>query len=90
MEFERIKPGMLAWSRAGHDKGNLYIVLRVEDDYVFLADGRIRTITNPKKKKRKHVQIKFQIPEELSEMNMENLKNEEIKYVIKCHIKTEL
>lgn len=90
MEMEKIKPGMLAWSRAGHDKGKLYMILRIEEDYVFLADGKQKTIKNPKKKKQMHVQPIYQIPKELETADMESIKNEEIKYVIKCHVKTEL
>lgn len=86
MEVGKIKPGMLAWSRAGHDKGKLYIVLRVEDDYVFLADGRLKRVESPKKKKQKHVQLIYQIPQELKKVDMESIKNEEIKYVIKRHL----
>ena len=49
--------GMLAMSKAGHDKGTIYVIIREEDEYVYVADGRIRTSDRPKKKNRKHVQI---------------------------------
>ena len=49
--------GMLAKSKAGHDKGQLYVIYDVDETYVYLVDGQIRTIDKPKKKKRKHVQI---------------------------------
>ena len=49
--------GLLAMSKAGHDKGALYVIIREEGEYVYLADGRIRTSDRPKKKNRKHVQI---------------------------------
>jgi len=90
MEIEKIKPGMLAWSRAGHDKGNLYMILRVADDCVFLADGKQRTVENPKKKKIKHVQLMYHIPRELKTVDINHIKNEEIKYALKCHLKSEL
>ena len=50
------KMGMLAKSKAGHDKNNVYIVIGEEDRYVYLADGEVRTWEKPKKKKKKHVQ----------------------------------
>lgn len=50
------KKGMLAKSKAGHDKDNIYIVIREEGAYVYLADGEGRTWENPKKKRKKHVQ----------------------------------
>ena len=55
--MERFKAGMLARSKAGHDMGKVYVIIEVDDTYVYLADGSIRTLKNPKKKKRKHVQV---------------------------------
>ena len=36
--------GMLARSKAGHDKAQMYIIKEVDDTYVYLVDGRIRTL----------------------------------------------
>ena len=47
--------GMLARSKAGHDKAQMYIIKEVDDTYVHLVDGRIRTLGHPKKKKKKPV-----------------------------------
>ncbi len=52
----RYETGMLAKSKAGHDKGHIYIILSVDETYVYLSDGRIRTRDHLKKKKKKHVQ----------------------------------
>ena len=60
---ERIVPGMMARSKAGHDKGCLYLILRVEDEYVYLTDGRRRPMAKPKKKKYRHIQIIKLMPE---------------------------
>lgn len=49
--------GMLARSIAGHDKGNVYVIMNVEDAYIYLVDGNIRPLDKPKKKKEKHVQV---------------------------------
>lgn len=49
-------PGCLAKSLAGHDKDQYFVILSVEGEYVTLADGRLRTVTKPKKKKKKHIQ----------------------------------
>ena len=40
--MERIVPGMFARSKAGHDKGSLYLLVQVEPEYVYLVDGRQR------------------------------------------------
>ena len=57
MTVNRVERGMLAKSKAGHDKGNVYVIYDVDDTYVYLIDGNIRKIENPKKKKIKHVQV---------------------------------
>ena len=33
------EPGMLVRSKAGHDKNRIYVIIRVNDEYVYLADG---------------------------------------------------
>ena len=48
--------GRLAFSKAGHDKGRLYLIVRQEGERVWLADGRTRSVQDPKKKNRKHIQ----------------------------------
>ena len=44
-------------SMAGRDRGKLYFVLRVEDGYAYLIDGKQRTMENPKRKKLKHLRF---------------------------------
>ena len=46
--------GMFAISLAGHDKGRMYVIIKDDGEYVYLADGNIRPFERPKKKKRKH------------------------------------
>lgn len=58
---------MLAVSRAGHDRDTVYVVTDSDPEYVWLVDGRRRLLANPKKKKRKHVQIIRHLPEGLAE-----------------------
>lgn len=49
--------GMPAVSRAGHDSGRVYVIIGTDGAYVYLADGKIRTLDRPKKKKKKHIQV---------------------------------
>lgn len=81
--MERFEPGMLAWSRAGHDEGQLYVILEVQDEYLYLTDGRLKPLEKPKKKKKKHVQVVRSIPAELRNMSKEAIKNEDIRRIIK-------
>ena len=80
--------GYFASSKAGHDKGTVYMILESDDVYVYLSDGKLR-LANPKKKKLKHVQLIKQKDSDLAEKIEKNLfiSNEEIKYAIK-QIKT--
>lgn len=72
--------GMFAASKAGHDKNQLYIILKEDKEYVYLVDGKYKTVENPKKKNKKHIQpIKHFV--ELAEP----IRNEEIKRTIKIY-----
>lgn len=48
--------GRLVISKAGHDKGSVYLVTACEGSFCYLADGRLRPASSPKKKNRKHLQ----------------------------------
>lgn len=58
-----IKRGMVVRSLAGHDKGNFYVIINADAEYVYLADGKIRTVEHLKRKKRKHIQTTNYIDE---------------------------
>ena len=49
--------GRFAISKAGHDKGTLYVIVAQEGDFVYMSDGIGKTIERPKKKRLKHVQL---------------------------------
>jgi len=47
----------LCKSRAGHDKGSWYAIIRQESGFVYIADGRRRKLESPKKKNINHIEI---------------------------------
>jgi len=47
--------GQVVLSKAGKDSGSFYAVIREEEGFVYLADGRLRKAENPKKKSIKHI-----------------------------------
>ncbi len=55
--------GMLAGSKAGHDKGMIYVIINEDTEYVYLVDGEIRKLSKPKRKNKKHIQIIKKCPE---------------------------
>lgn len=47
--------GDIVLGRAGREKGRFLVVVKVETDVLYLADGKERKLTSPKKKNIKHV-----------------------------------
>lgn len=47
--------GQIVLSKAGKDSGSYYVVLNEEGDFAYIADGRLRKIEKPKKKRQKHL-----------------------------------
>ncbi len=82
--MEESMAGLLAASKAGHDKDSVYVILREEGDYVYIADGEGRTVQKPKRKNKKHIQPikKKRLPE--AEGGFDDI---EIKRVIKAYQK---
>jgi large subunit ribosomal protein L14e len=59
--------GRYVWSKAGRDKNKLFIILDVlDEDYVLIADGDLRPVDRPKKKKLKHLSVTGKAAEEIS------------------------
>ena len=79
---------ILAKSKAGHDKNHIYLVMKRQDDIVYLVNGKTRTCDNPKKKKLKHVQLIKRTDDTITGRINDNaaLTNEDIKYAIKKYI----
>ena len=78
--------GRFACSKAGHDKGTLYVIVKQELALVFLCDGKYHTLEKCKKKSLKHIDLYEESVEEnlLGRIrNKELLFDYEIKYDIK-------
>lgn len=80
--------GWLVVSKAGHDKGNRYIIIEETQDFVLLADGRYKTMEHPKRKRKKHIQICKKTDPLLLELGRklrekETVRDEEIKRAVK-------
>lgn len=82
--------GMFAVSLAGHDKGEMYVIIKEDSEYFYLSDGNLRPLDKPKKKKKKHIQlVKSGVDETLMDklQNAKPIYNEEIKFAIKVRKK---
>lgn len=76
--------GYLAYSLLGHDKGKVYLIVQEDKEFVYLADGDVRTIARLKKKNKKHIQV---IKKTGRRTDTSSVTNEEIKYQIKQYCK---
>ncbi len=72
---EDLQIGQLAKSKAGRDKGKLFIIKEIiNDKYVYIVDGELRKISNPKKKKIKHLIIYKRVFKEFQEQINSSIK----------------
>jgi len=56
MMREPLYEGEIVRSKAGRDCGRAFVVWKILDEqYVLLVDGALRTMERPKKKKRRHL-----------------------------------
>lgn len=69
-------------SLSGRDKGKAFLVVAAEGDYLLLADGALRRIEKPKRKKRKHTQFLAHSSAQQRLKDGARLSNSEIRRVI--------
>ena len=86
------KPGLLAESRQGHDKGKLYVIISIVDkDFCFVSDGEVRPLNKQKKKRIKHLKLTATVFEgieaKLNKTDKKKLYDTEIKRALKLYIK---
>ena len=65
---ESLSVGEIVQSLAGRDKGKYFSILKIDGEYVFIADGRKRKVSLPKRKKIKHLKKVSSVSEELAEL----------------------
>jgi len=63
----KIEVGTVCFSKAGHDKGDAFIIVESGEEYAFVADGKRRKLAKPKKKKYIHLQLSNIIITEIKE-----------------------
>jgi ribosomal protein L14E/L6E/L27E len=60
--------GQYVRSKAGRDKDRVFIVMKIVDEnYLLIADGDLRRIEKPKKKKIRHLTMIDQVSESLKD-----------------------
>lgn len=62
-------------SKAGRDEGRLFVILDIiNEEYVLISDGKLRTEEKPKKKKLKHLALTDTVAEEIKSLILSNEK----------------
>lgn len=82
--------GQFVISKAGHDKGEIYVIVAEEKDFVYLSDGRLKLPEKPKKKRKKHIQPITRTLEDTLTKQLkagESVQAEKIKYAIRQYLK---
>lgn len=67
--------GQFVISKAGRDKGKVFIVVEIIDDQILMvADGSLRRLEKPKKKKVKHLQSTNTVSDDIAQKISEGKK----------------
>lgn len=76
-----------AKTKAGHDKNQIYFILKEEEEFVYLTNGTTKPVEKPKKKNQKHIQVIKNIPIEVKAVIEKDITNENVKRAIKIYQK---
>lgn len=78
-----IEVGQVVRSKAGRDADKIFLIYRILDDsYVYIVDGKLRKLKNPKKKKIKHL-IKYT---DKIDLEIKNLNDSYIRKALKSYL----
>lgn len=86
LKTDPLNEGDLVISKSGRDKGRTFAVVGVTDEaYVYIADGSLRKLENPKKKKIKHLEFSGHASERtaLDTKDMTDLTNASLRKLLK-------
>lgn len=73
--FLELTLGQVVYSKAGRDAGRKFVIVGIADDeHVLIADGDLRKIENPKKKKFKHLSFEACVIQQIKDKLKENQK----------------
>ena len=70
----KIEKGRVVKAAAGRDKGSYFVITEMEENYVFIADGKRRKLSLPKRKNLKHLRFTDNVLE-LNDMTDKKLRN---------------
>lgn len=72
----KVLQGSVVKSIAGHDKNFHYVVLKTEENYVYIADGKERKLEKPKRKNIKHISMTSSV------LNLTEITNKKLRKLL--------
>lgn len=80
--------GQIVFSKCGRDKGKPFIIMSLEEEYVYLVDGDLRKVDRPKLKKKKHIQATNTVNEWIKQKIIENtrLTNNDVRRALEEYL----
>ncbi|MEF9960513.1 KOW domain-containing RNA-binding protein [Niameybacter sp.] len=82
-----LEVGQVVFSKCGRDYGKAFIVVSLEEEYAYLADGDLRLLEKPKRKKYKHIQRTDEVIQRLKQKLIEeNVLDAEIRKELKAYL----
>ena len=92
-ETRDLKIGQIVKSKAGRDKGRIFLICEVVDEqFVLVCDGDLRKLNNPMKKKVKYLMIYKTVLTEFAEklQRNENLNDAYVKKLLEPYVSKEM
>ena len=80
--------GAVVSATAGREKGDTFLILSESGEYVYLINGKSRTIENPKKKNKKHLHLLCK--SDVAGLDMNSLSNAQVKNFLNNYCKSRL
>ena len=53
--MQNVTEGLIVRTIKGHDRNEIFAIIIVKDDFVYLSNGKNKPLENPKKKNVKHI-----------------------------------
>ena len=62
-----LQVGRIVQSKAGRDEGRLFVIVQeIDDDFVLIANGDLRSVSRPKKKRRRHLRATENVAQDIA------------------------
>lgn len=83
---QEINMGDIVFSKAGRDGGKFYVVVKCEENFAYICNGKLRGCNKPKKKKFKHINPVGRVSDFAKDklLKGESLSDKEIKAEIRA------